>query len=106
MVEFYRGLIEMRREYPIFRTHDVAVMEKVFKGENGRATVTLDDHFGGKALIVFNPTTEEMTYELTETWNIICNGIVAGAEVLGVAEGTITVPPYSTVVLVNDNLTK
>ena len=52
--------------------------------------------------MVMNPTGEEMTYTLDASWNMICNGSVAGAESLGVVSGEITIPAYSTVVLVND----
>ena len=102
MVEFYKGLIQMRKAYSIFTTSNTAVSGSAITDGKGRATVTIDNHMGGKAFIIMNPTAEAMTYELTSSWNIICDGSTAGAEVLGTASGEITIPAYSAIVLVND----
>ena len=102
MVEYYKGLIQMRKEFSIFKTNNTAVSGKTITDGGGRATVSIDNHMGGKALMVMNPTGEEMTYTLDASWNMICNGSVAGAESLGVVSGEITIPAYSAVVLVND----
>jgi pullulanase len=102
MVEYYKGLIQMRKEFSIFKTNNTAVSGKTITDGGGRATVSIDNHMGGKALMVMNPTGEEMTYTIDASWNMICNGSVAGAESLGVVSGEITIPAYSAVVLVND----
>ena len=104
MAKFYKGLIQMRKAYSIFATNNTAVIGQTIPDANGQATVTLDNHQGGKAFILLNPTAEEMTYELSGSWNMICNGSVAGAESLGTVTGEITVPAYSAIVLVNDKL--
>ena len=102
MVKYYKGLIQMRKAYSIFTTNNTAVSGGAIKDAGGRATVSIDNHMGGKAFMIFNPTGEEMTYTLDASWNMICNGSVAGAESLGVVSGEITIPAYSAVVLVND----
>ena len=94
----------MRKAYSIFTSSNNDISGKAIPDANGQATVTFDNHQGGKAFILLNPTAEEMTYELSGSWNMICNGSVAGAESLGTVSGEITVPAYSAIVLVNDKL--
>ncbi|MBQ8414946.1 MAG: type I pullulanase [Clostridia bacterium] len=102
MVEFYKGLIRMRKAHSIFTTNNSAIIGSTIENGGGKAYVEIDNHRGGKAFILLNPTAEEMTYELNGTWNMVCNGSVAGAESLGTVSGEITVPAYSAIVLVND----
>ena len=106
MFKYYKGLIEMRKAYSIFTTKNTAITGDVIKTDDaklkGRAYVNIDNHMGGKALILLNPTAEAMTYELSGSWNVICDGNSAGAEVIEVVSGSVNIPAYSAVVLVND----
>jgi len=104
MYEYYKGLIAMRQAYDIFRGINTAVTGKVVDSSNGRATVTIDNHIGGKAMVIMNPTGEAMTYNLTSSWHMVCDGTQAGAASLGVVEGEIVIPAYSAIVLVNGNI--
>ena len=101
MMLYYQELIRVRKTYDIFRTLNTAVSANTSLGD-GKAAITLDDHVGGKALIVSNPTGEAMTYTLSGSWNMIVNGtsVMAAPET---CEGTITIPAYAAVILVNDN---
>ena len=100
MMLYYQELIRVRQEYAIFRTLNTAVIANTSYGE-GRVAITLDNHAGGKALIVSNPTGEAMTYNVSGNWHMIINGV----DVMDAPEavtGSITVPPYTAVVFVND----
>ena len=100
MMLYYQELIRVRQEYAIFRTLNTAVIADTSYGE-GRVAITLDNHAGGKALIVSNPTGEAMTYNVSGNWHMIVNGV----DVMDAPEavtGSITVPAYTAVVFVND----
>ena len=100
MMRYYQELIRVRQEYAIFRTLNTAVIANTSYGE-GRVDITLDNHAGGKALIVSNPTGEAMTYNVSGNWHMIVNGV----DVMDAPEtvtGSITVPAYTAVVFVND----
>ena len=100
MMRYYQELIRARQEYAIFRTLNTAVIANTSYGE-GRVAITLDNHAGGKALIVSNPTGEAMTYNVSGNWHMIVNGV----DVMDAPEavtGSITVPAYTAVVFVND----
>ena len=100
MMRYYQELIRVRQEYAIFRTLNTAVIANTSYGE-GRVAITLDNHAGGKALIVSNPTGEAMTYNVSGNWHMIVNGV----DVMDAPEavtGSIPVPAYTAVVFVND----
>ena len=60
MMLYYQELIRIRQTYSIFRTNNTAVMANTSFGD-GKAEITLDNHYGQKARIISNPTGEEMT---------------------------------------------
>ena len=100
MMRYYQELIRVRQEYAIFRTLNTAVIANTSYGE-GRVAITLDNHAGGEALIVSNPTGETMTYNVSGNWHMIVNGV----DVMDAPEavtGSITIPAYTAVVFVND----
>ena len=101
MLEFYKGLIKMRKSYSIFTDNSTVISGEALDETDGRAYVTINDATGGKALIVINPTPLDMTYDLDSQWNMICNGVKAGAEVIETISDKVNVPAYSAVVLVN-----
>ena len=98
---FYKGLIEMRKAYPIFTDNDSKVLGDTLSDTNGKAYVTMESNTGDKALALINPTAEAMTYSLDSTWNMVCDGSKAGSEVIEVVSGEISVPSYSALVLVS-----
>jgi pullulanase len=98
---FYKGLIEMRKAYPIFTDNDSKVLGDTLSDTNGKAYVTMESNTGDKALVLINPTAEAMTYSLDSTWNMVCDGSKAGSEVIEVVNGEISVPSYSALVLVS-----
>ena len=101
MMLYYQELIRIRSEYSIFRTLNTAISEDKSLTE-GKAAITIDNHIGEKALVIANPTGETMTYTLTGNWNMLINGetVMENPEAVS---GTITIPAYSAVILVNDN---
>ena len=102
MMLYYKHLIKVRKEYGIFTTLNTAVI--VSQMADGRVAITLDNHKGGKALIVVNPTAEAMTYQLNGNWNLVVNGQDAGTDFPIACQGDITVPAFSAVVFVSDSL--
>ena len=103
MSEFYKGLIELRKAYGIFRDSSTAVSGNTIS-QNGRAIVTLDDHKGGKVMIIINPTAEEMSHTFTSPYNLLCNGTAADKAGLGTVEGKITIPAYTAIIVANDSV--
>ena len=101
MMLYYKELINVRKTYSVFRATNSAVMSTQLDG--GRAAITLDNHKGERALIISNPTAEEMTYTLTGNWNMVINGTSAMNSDPIPCQGEITIPAYSAVVFVNDN---
>lgn len=104
MFKFYRGLINMRQTYSIFTNNSAEVSGEAIGELDGRAYVTINDGNGGNALVLINPTTETMTYQLDCSWNMICDGANAGAEVIDVVNDEVNIHAYSAVVLVNDQI--
>ncbi|MBO7196566.1 MAG: type I pullulanase [Clostridia bacterium] len=102
MSKFYKGLIKMRQTYSIFTDNNTEISGATITELDGRAYVNIENRIGGKALVIINPTAETMTYDLDCSWNMICNGTEAGAEVIEVVNGKIEIPYYSAVVLVNN----
>jgi pullulanase len=100
MMLYYSELIRVRKTYDIFSTVNSAVSANQLS--DGKAVITLDNHVGGKALVISNPTGEAMKYTLTGSWHMVINGVgVIGSP--QACQGEITIPAYSAVVLVNDN---
>ena len=100
MMLFYKDIIRVRNTYGIFKTLNTAVMSSELG--NGRAAITLDNHAGAKALIITNPTGDAMTYDLSGDWHMVIDGVAAMGEAK-TCSGTITIPAYTGVVLLNSN---
>ncbi len=100
MMRYYKELIRVRSTYSIFRSLNSAVTATELG--NGKAAITLDNHQGSKALIVSNPTGSAMTYAISGTWNMVING-VSVMDAPASCSGTITVPAYSAVILLNNS---
>ena len=98
MMLYYKHLIDVRKTYSIFTNNSSTITE--VKTTNGRVAVLFEDQLDGKALLISNPTSADMTYELDGTWYMVVNGVDASAEPV-LCEGSITVPAYSAIILVN-----
>ena len=98
---YYKGLIEMRCDYDIFRRE--AEVTHTALGD-GAAVIRISDGEGGEALILLNPTENAIPYTLNEEWNLVANSIKAGADVIARESGTIMVDAIGIHVYVNDVL--
>ena len=87
-MEYYRGLIAMRRAYGIFRGGEEVTFREL---GNGR----LEVRFGHSALAVINPTGDSFPYSLEEEWNLVADEDTAGAGVILREQGEISVSARS-----------
>ncbi len=90
MMQYYKGLLEMRRSFQIFTNGtNVAVS---FNDLGGGATVaTFDDHMGDKAVVVINPTKDDVKTKLIGEHRLVANGKSAGKRTILTASGEVTV---------------
>ena len=118
---YYRGLIEMRKRFNIFRDSSSAVARTgtdacpTVRYANGSVitcrlqdnrvlTVLFEDARGGQALAVINPHKSALPYSLDGEWNLVANEERAGYEVIGREGGCITLSEVSIRIYVNDAL--
>jgi len=99
---YYKGLIEMRKAFGIFTTTNTAV--SCTELGDGAAAITFDNHAGGKAMVILNPTAEAVTHTLTGNWTLVADSDQAGAESLGTVTGSVTVDSVGIRVYVNDSV--
>ena len=102
---YYKGLIEMRKNYDIFTDLSTEVVSVEETG-SGLLIVKLDNGKDGEALLVINPHNTNLPYALEGEWNLIANGDQAGAAVIERVSGSVTVAGISLSVFVNDALVK
>ncbi len=100
MMLYYKGLIEMRDEFEVFRGNG-NVNVKFGKLSGGGMTVELSDAEGHKALVLINPTEKAVTYTLDGSWKLVANGTQAGDEVISTDSGEVTVDAISALIYVN-----
>ena len=99
MMLYYKGLIEMRKAYDIFRgREDVTLSFGTLAG--GGMTVTYTAANGEQAIVVINPTKTADTYTLSGEWKLVANGTQAGANAIDTMSGTVTVAACSILVFV------
>ena len=101
MMLYYQELIRIRQTYSIFRTNNTAIAANTSLGD-GKVDITIDNHQGSKARVIANPTGEAMTYSVSGDWYMVVNGVSVMASPEAV-NGTITIPAYAAVVLLNAN---
>ena len=101
MMLYYKGLIEMRQTYSIFCDNgsDVTITFENLAG-GGMAVHYASASTGESALVLINPTAASDSFALTGEWNLVANGTQAGASVIEVASGNVTVPACSVLVFV------
>ena len=102
---YYKGLIEMRKTYPIF-TDPKSVISSEKIGNNGSVAIKIEDSFGGKVLVIINPTETNLTYTLEGEWNLIVDSKRASSSVLSRESGNVSVDYIGIRVYVNDALVK
>lgn len=97
---YYKGLIEMRKTFGIFSDADTSIEYEELK--NGMAVVRFNDGKGGEALVILNPHSQALPYELDGEWNLVANVNSAGADVISRDSASVTVEGISARVYVND----
>ncbi len=98
MMQYYKGLIEMRKTYGIFRdTTSTVTFEDL---GSGQLAVKFENDKGETALVLINPTTGPMSYTLQGEWKLVADKTQAGGEVISTAQGQLTLPGRSIFVYV------
>ena len=99
MMLYYKGLIEMRQAFSIFRgREDVTLAFGTLAG--GGMTVTYTAADGSQAIVLINPTKTADTFALTGEWNLVANGTQAGAQTIETMSGSVSVDARSIMVFV------
>lgn len=94
MMRYYKGLIEMRKAYSVFRgAEDVTIT--FTKLDNGAMSALYEGEDGSRALVILNPDAAELSFELDGSWKLVSDGTRAGAKVLAEESGTVTVDARS-----------
>ncbi|MBE6616671.1 MAG: type I pullulanase [Ruminococcaceae bacterium] len=101
-MQYYKGLIELRKTYGIFTSLDTEITYEEFGG--GAAAVTFTDKNGGKALVIINPHPTNLTYNLEGEWNLITDAENAGIHVLARESGNVSLPATGIKVYVSDDI--
>ena len=108
--EYYKGLIAFRKAHSALRMTTAEEVNAAITNLGGldfnvtgfqiaRGAGGEDKSF----VVVFNPRSEETAVTLPEgKWNIYIDGENAGTQVLGTAEGSVSVAPISAMVLVQE----
>ena len=94
MMLYYKGLIEMRKAYPILGTDGSVKITFGAFGSDGM-TVLYEAADGTHALVLINPTSQAFPYTLEGQWNLVADGNRAGSQVLATESGNITVDGIS-----------
>ena len=100
-MQYYKGLIAMRKAFGIFTTTNTAVY--CTELGDGAVAVTFDNHTGGKALVIINPNEADISYTLNGSWNLVADSNTAGAESISTESGEVVVDGIGIRVYVNDS---
>ena len=95
---YYKGLIEMRKAYPIFTDPTTTVTHEELG--SGVIAVTFESEQYGKALVLINPHSQSLPYTLEGEWQMVATSSAAGAEVQATHEGEVLVNPIGVMVYV------
>ena len=101
-MQYYKGLIEMRKAFPIFSDADTVITHEELY--SGLVALTYDDGNGGQAIVLINPHNQSLPYTLEGAWHLVCDGMNAGNTALSQDSGSVTVDGISVRVYVNDAL--
>ena len=103
MFKYYAGLCAIRTGYDIFTDKEASFL--VYEHtDNAGFNIIIEDGNGGKAVIVFNPLGYNIKFNLNGSFHMLCDGNNASASSLGVKEGEISVPSYSGMIFVNEQV--
>ena len=94
MMLYYKGLIEMRKAYPILGTDGSVKITYGSFGTDGMSAL-YEAADGTRALVLINPTFQAFPYTLEGQWNLIADSTRAGSQVLATESGNITVDGIS-----------
>ncbi len=94
MMQYYKGLMEMRRKYGIF-TNGAKVSVKFSDIAFGAVIATFTSPDGEHAAAIINPSAASVTAKLDGKYKLVANGTVAGSKTITEASGEVTVPPVS-----------
>ena len=103
MFKYYAGLCAIRTGYDIFTDKEASFIVYEHK-DNAGFNIIIEDNNGGKAVIVFNPLGYNIKFNLNGSFHMLCDGNNASASSLGVREGEISVPSYSGMIFVNEQV--
>ena len=104
-MRYYKGLIEMRKAFPIFTNRDARIVAIEETG-SGILAVVFDDGRGSQALALLNPHSTARFYSLEGDWNLVADAERAGAEILSRESGSVTVDAIGVRIYVNGRLAK
>lgn len=115
LVEYYEGLIEIRKHFKLFREPSCNALNSIYFCENtGNNVCAYTIHSDDEMLAVaFNGNAYDVTVELKnfdgvnlpQQWNIIANKDRAGLETIGILEGNnLTVTGGSCIILAENKL--
>jgi pullulanase len=111
--DYYRGLINLRKAHPAFRMttkEDIESNIEIIKQEGNVVAFKLKDYANGDTwrniIVIYNANEGEAEVTLPEdsdTWNVVVDETMAGADVIRTITGnTVTVPPISMMVLYDE----
>ena len=102
-LDFYKGLIAFRKAHPALR---FMTRDEVWKNvhpvrvDNDHVVAFHIDEGQQEIFAIFNADTQDVSVHLPEGhWNVNISGEYSGTEVLGSAEGSVSVSPISALVL-------
>jgi pullulanase len=106
VVDYYAGLIRLRKAHPAFRMDAKADMDNIvfLKQADGLVAFTIGENANGDSwrtiLVAYNAGPGVQNVELPAgNWTLVVDAAHAGINSLGAATGTISIPPLSMVVL-------
>ncbi|MCQ2519254.1 MAG: type I pullulanase [Lachnospiraceae bacterium] len=106
--EYYKGLINFRKNHPILRLTDASLVEASFAQINTAESHMVSFEIKGGDIdkdmyIVFNANNESKDINLPAgNWNVYINGETSGVIAVDAVEGTAVVQPLSALVLVKE----
>ncbi len=98
---YYRGLIDMRKTYPIFSDVTAAITTETLS--SGVLVVRYDDGKGGQALALINPYETALPYTLEGDWYLVASSEYAGGSSVPAPEtGKVDVDAVGVRIYVNE----
>lgn len=113
LYNYYKGIIALRKAHPAFRMTDAAMIDKNImfdtSGEGSQFVgYVIKNNANGDSwkniYVAFNGGSKSIKATINGKWTIVANGEYAGTSSLGTADGEITIPAYSSVIMYNNDL--